>query len=62
MQSKIPPVHVYVLAPVPHKVIAVPLQTVSFGVAVNDTIGNGIDATVAATVSKHPFESIVKMK
>jgi hypothetical protein len=52
-----PPVHVYVVAPVPFSVTAVPLHTVVPGDAVEDTAGNGFTTTVIVAVFVHPLKS-----
>lgn len=53
-----PPVHVYVDAPVPLSVTAVPLQTVVPGDAVEETTGSGFTVTVIVAVFVQPEEAV----
>lgn len=53
-----PPDQVYEVAPVPFSVMLVPAQTVVPGVAVDETVGNGLTVMVVVAVFVHPFASV----
>lgn len=53
-----PPVHVYVVAPVPDNVTGVPAQTVVPGVAVDETVGSGFTVIVIVAVFTQPKPSV----